>query len=81
MKTVVQHWGNSLAIRIPRHLAHETRVKRGSSVEVTVANGKLVVSPLSKRQSYSLADLVKKISARNRHREIDFGKPIGDEAW
>jgi antitoxin MazE len=81
MKTAVQQWGNSLAIRIPRHLANESRVKRGSSVEIKVANGKLVVSPLSKRRSYSLADLVSKITPGNRHREIDFGPPVGREVW
>jgi antitoxin MazE len=80
MKTAVQQWGNSLAIRIPRHLAHESRVKRGSTIELKVANGTLVVTPVSDRR-YSLPSLLKKISKRNQHREINFGKPVGREIW
>jgi antitoxin MazE len=81
MKTVVQQWGNSLAVRIPSHLAHESRVSRGTPVEITTVNGDLVVTPLSKRRAYSLSSLVKKISVANRHREINFGKPVGREIW
>jgi len=81
MKTMIQRWGNSLAVRIPRHLARESRIDRGTPVEVSIANGNLVLAPLSRRRSYSLASLVKKITPANRHREIDFGKPVGREVW
>jgi len=81
MKTVVQRWGNSLAVRIPRHIARESHIERGTRVEVSIANGNLVLTPLSKRRSYSLASLVKKITPANRHVEIDFGKPVGREDW
>jgi antitoxin MazE len=81
MKTVVQKWGNSLAVRIPGHLARDSGVRRGSPVEITNANGQLVVIPLSKRRLYSLSSLVKKISRKNRHGEVDFGKAAGREIW
>jgi antitoxin MazE len=81
MKTVVQRWGNSLAVRIPRHIARESQIDRGTRVEVSVANGNLVLAPLLKRRSYSLASLVKKITPANRQVEIDFGKPVGREVW
>jgi antitoxin MazE len=81
MKTVVQQWGNSLAVRIPRRLAQESRIGRGTPVKVSTLNGKLVLTPLSKRRSYSLASLLKKITPANRHAEIDFGKPVGREIW
>jgi antitoxin MazE len=81
MKTVVQQWGNSLAVRIPRHMARESHIGRGTHVEVSIANGKLVLTPLSKRRSYSLASLVKRITSANRHVEIDLGRPMGREVW
>lgn len=81
MKTVVQQWGNSLAVRIPRHLAKEFRVGRGTPIEVKLANGKLVFEPVIKRRSYSLASLVRKIKPANRHAEADPGKPVGCEIW
>ncbi|PYJ69796.1 MAG: AbrB/MazE/SpoVT family DNA-binding domain-containing protein [Verrucomicrobia bacterium] len=81
MKTVVQQWGNSLAVRIPRHIARESHIGRGTRVEVSIANGNLVLTPLSKCRSYSLASLVRKITPANRHAEIDFGRPVGHEVW
>jgi antitoxin MazE len=81
MRNAVQKWGNSLAVRIPRHLARESHIGRGTRVELSVANGNLVLTPLSKRRSYSLASLVKRITRTNRHPEIDLGKPIGREIW
>ena len=37
MTSKVQKWGNSLAVRIPRVLAEETRLCPGASVEIRVA--------------------------------------------
>jgi antitoxin MazE len=81
MKTVVQQWGNSLAVRIPRDIARESQIGRGTCIEMSIANGNLILTSLSKRRSYSLASLVKKITSANRHPEIDFGKPVGREVW
>jgi antitoxin MazE len=81
MKTVVQQWGNSLAVRIPRHLARESRVDRGTPIEVKVSNGSLVLKPVSKERSYSLVALTNKITRSNRHAETDFGGPAGRELW
>lgn len=81
MRTAVQQWGNSLAIRIPRQLAHESRMNRGSTVELSSSNGSLVVTPVGKRRRYSLASLIKKITPASRHAEVDWGKRIGREVW
>jgi len=45
MRTRIQKWGNSLALRIPK-LAAEVKLKQGSEVEVSPIDGKLVVFPL-----------------------------------
>jgi antitoxin MazE len=81
MKTAVQQWGNSLGIRVPRHLADEARIKRGSPVDVKFSNGELVITPVAKRRVYSLDHLVQRISARNLHKEISMGRRAGREVW
>ena len=43
MKTLVQRWGNSLAVRIPKTFAEEISVREGDEVEMTIARGRLVV--------------------------------------
>ena len=80
MKTTVQQWGNSLALRIPRAFAQQTSVRRGTSISLTVKNGRMVIEPL-KRRKYSLKQLVSKITPQNRHPETDWGRPMGKEVW
>lgn len=43
MKTRVQKWGNSLALRIPKSFAEEAGLHADASVELSLANGRLVV--------------------------------------
>lgn len=80
MKTRIQKWGNSLALRIPKPFAEETHLSEDSAVDVTVRNGKLVVVPILEPE-LSLKQLVSQISPRNRHRETDTGEPVGNEVW
>jgi antitoxin MazE len=80
MKTTVQRWGNSLALRIPKTFAEEISVREGDEVEMNIAKGRLVVAPRPPRD-YHLADLVAGIRPGNLHKEIITGKPQGKEVW
>ena len=80
MKTAVQRWGNSLALRIPRAFASETRISEGSKVELTLKEGALVVRPI-RRERYSLASLLKRVTPSNRHESMSTGARVGQEVW
>lgn len=80
MRSRVQRWGNSLALRIPRAFAVETSMDHGSEVELTLEDGRLVVTPLTE-QVYSLAELLALVRPENLHSEIDTGPPMGNEVW
>ena len=80
MKTLVQRWGNSLALRIPKAFAEEISVREGDEVEMSVAKGRLVIAPRPARE-YHLADLVAEIRSNNLHGELATGKPQGNEVW
>jgi antitoxin MazE len=80
MKTAVQRWGNSLALRIPRAYASETSISEGSEVELTLKSGALVIRPLA-RKRHSLAQLLKRVTPSNRHESISTGAPAGQEVW
>ena len=79
MRTQIVGWGNSQALRIPRAMLDELQVREGDEVEMMVENGRLTVRPLSPK--LTLESLVAEISPENRHKEIDFGKPVGSEVW
>ena len=80
MKTRIQKWGNSLAVRIPRPFAEESQLHEDSPVDVSVRNGKLVVAPLVE-PALSLEELVEHITAKNRHHEVESAGPVGNEIW
>jgi len=80
MQTRVQKWGNSLGLRIPRSLAAEAQVEEGTTVDLSVEDGRLLVRPLRVRK-YSLNALFRKVSRRNLHGEVTTGKAVGREAW
>ena len=80
IQTKIQKVGNSLGLRIPKSFAAEARVDAGSTVDLSVEDGDLVIKPL-RRLRYDLRDLLKAINSRNLHREVETGDPVGQEAW
>jgi antitoxin MazE len=80
MKTRIQKWGNSLALRIPKSFALETGLDQDALVDVALVDGKLIVTPLQ-RSFFSLEQLLADITDENRHTEYDTGEAIGNEVW
>ena len=81
MATVTQiaKWGNSLGLRLPKSVALEAQIGEGDTVDVSVRNGAIVIRP--SRPTYSLEQLIAKITPRNRHDESEWAAPVGHEAW
>jgi antitoxin MazE len=77
--TQIAKWGNSLGLRIPKSVALEAQLDEGDTVDVSVKNGAIVIRP--SRPSYSLQELVARITPRNRHAETGWGAPVGHEVW
>ena len=80
MKTRMQKWGNSLALRIPKAFATEIGLKEESEVDVSLKSGKLVVAPVEK-PGVTLKMLLAKITEDNVHVEVDTGPSTGRESW
>lgn len=79
MRTTVQKWGNSLAIRIPKNITKDTNVSEGSTIDILVENGNIILHPST--GEYSLQELLKKITNENIHSEVTTGGQTGGEAW
>jgi antitoxin MazE len=80
MKTRVQKWGNSLALRIPKAFAAEARLREDTPVELSLVDGKLVIQPLA-LEPPTLDDLLRGITDQNLHGEWDTGPAVGREVW
>jgi len=80
MRTAVKKWGNSASVRIPAAVMQAAHLELDEPVEVREESGRIVIEPI-RRKEYDLAELLKGISSRNLHDEIDFGGPVGKETW
>lgn len=80
MRIRVQKWGNSLALRIPRSFALETALDTGAEVDLTLEQGRLVVTPLP-RPGHTLDEMLARVTPENLHGEVDTGPAHGAEAW
>ena len=79
METRIQKWGNSLAVRIPKHLAENLHLARGSTVELHIQDGNLVLVPYP--AAVTLDDLLGDVTPNNLHGETVTGEPQGRESW
>jgi antitoxin MazE len=80
MRTRIQKWGNSLAVRIPKSFAAEVGIEEETPVELALIAGKLVLTP-APASSITLESLLAGITDANIHGEVDTGDRVGSEAW
>ena len=80
MRTRVQKWGNSLALRIPKSFATEVGLQKETDVEILLANGKLVITPVIKPK-LTLKQLLAKVTEENLQHEVGTGPAVGKETW
>ncbi|MGI8552708.1 MAG: AbrB/MazE/SpoVT family DNA-binding domain-containing protein [Dehalococcoidia bacterium] len=78
MKTRIQRWGNSLALRIPKTIAVEAHLEQDALVELSLIDGKLVVSPAA-APAVTLAQLLAGITEENLHGEVSTGPAMRPE--
>ncbi len=80
MRTRIQKWGNSLALRIPKSFAAEAGLAQDVSVELSLVEGKLVVTSVVK-PAWTLEGLLAQVTKNNLHQEVDTGPRMGKEVW
>jgi antitoxin MazE len=80
MKTRVQKWGNSLALRIPKSFAEEAGLAPNAAVELSLVEGTLVVQPITP-PPLTLDELLRGVTDDNIPGEWHTGPAVGKEAW
>ena len=79
VRAKLQKWGNGLGLRVPKALARSARLREGGEVELTVQDGRLVITPVE--EDLSLEEMLDQVTEENRHGLIDWGPAVGKEAW
>ncbi len=83
MITRVQKWGNSQGLRLAKQVLEETHILIGDPVDVSTRDGVIVISPIrrSVRGGMNLQELVSRIPKNYKPQEVEWGEPVGSEAW
>jgi antitoxin MazE len=76
MKTKVSKWGNSVGIRIPKHIISELKIDIDSEVEISIKDGNLVL-----KQKSPLDKMLDQVTPENIHSETLADQPVGKEIW
>jgi len=77
MKAQMVKWGNSLAVRIPKPIIEEARLKEGDFLEIEAGDGRVELRRATKIPT--LPQLVSQITPDNQYPEIPTGPEIGKE--
>jgi antitoxin MazE len=82
MLAKIQKWGNSQGLRLAKNLLADAHLGVGDEVDVNVKDGIMVVTPAKRiRGQLSLEDIVARIPESYQTGEVDWGEPVGKEAW
>jgi antitoxin MazE len=78
MRVTVKKWGNSASVRIPAPVMAAAKLRLDQPVDVREERGRIIIEPV-RVPITDLDALVAAITDENRHEEIDFGAPVGNE--
>ncbi|WP_375455842.1 AbrB/MazE/SpoVT family DNA-binding domain-containing protein [uncultured Methylobacterium sp.] len=74
-------WGNSLALRIPAHVLRGVGATEGSSADLSVEQGRIVIAPRADPPRYTFDGLLAGITRDNLHDDQFGGPAVGEEIW
>ncbi len=80
MRVQVKKWGNSASVRIPAQVMAAASLRIDQEVDVREEGGFVVIEPIV-APSYDLDDLLSRMTPETFPEDIDFGAPVGREAW
>jgi antitoxin MazE len=80
MRVQVKKWGNSASVRIPAQVMAAASLRIDQEVDVREESGFVVIEPIV-APSYDLDDLLSRMTPETFPEDIDFGAPVGSEAW
>ncbi len=80
MRVLVKKWGNSASVRIPASVMTAASLSIDQAVEVREEGGRIVIEPV-RAPVYDLDKLLDAMKPETFPEDVDFGPPLGGEAW
>lgn len=76
---MLQKWGNSQGIRIPKHLVNAVHWAQGEKLDIKAEGTRLIIEPKEKRKT--IDELFEGYDGEYSEEYVDWGSPRGNEVW
>ena len=80
VRVMIKKWGNSASVRIPASVMAAAALTVDQAVEVREEDGRIIIEPV-RAPRYDLDQLLGRMTPETFPDEVDFGPPVGGEAW
>ena len=80
MRVQVKKWGNSASVRIPASIMAAASLRLDQAVDVREEAGRIVIEPVLPLEP-DLNALLARMTPDTFPDDLDFGAPVGEEAW
>ena len=78
MKIRVKKWSGSAVVRIPTSAMAAASISAGQAVDIREDGGRIIIEPI---RATDLDQLLDQMMSESFHEQVDFGAPVGREAW
>jgi antitoxin MazE len=81
MYSVIQKWGNSQAIRLPKAILEMAQLGENEHVQILAEQDKIVIQKAVLRKHKTLKERLADFEGEYEFEEWETGAPVGREAW
>ena len=82
MLTTIKKWGNSHGVRLPLNILGEVNMDLNSAVEISTNGDCIIITKLEPhKHRKNIVELFEGHEGTYKPTDIDWGEPIGKEAW
>ncbi len=76
----IKHWGNNLGVRLPAAVAKAARLHADQRVQVSVEDGRVIITPLDEGP-LTLEQRLARFDPARHGGEVMAAAPVGAERW
>lgn len=81
MQAIIQKWGNSQGIRIPKAFLEAVGLTVNDHVELERVDDSIVIKKVDLSKKVTLEDIFSGYTGNYEAEEFDWGNPVGKEVW
>ena len=81
MNAIIQKWGNSQAIRLPKALLETANLKENEQIQILAEPNKIVIKKIEIPKHRTLKERLANFDGDYVFQEWDTGGPVGKEVW